>query len=88
MTIHYDYVTFDPRSMPITGYPVTGYGADIPTPAMVRCSDGRTRRVYAMTYGNGESHYIKIGGLDYIVQPDLEREIDAAAQAYFESTHP
>lgn len=42
-------------------YTASGYGAKIPTGRMVKCSDGRTRRVYCITYSNSGSLYIIIG---------------------------
>jgi len=47
----------------------TGYGPKIPTRYRIKCSDNRTRRVYAVCYSNVASHYIIVNGKDlYISQ--------------------
>ena len=42
---------------PRAGQTVTGYGAKLPTPYLVKWA-GKWRRVYAACYGNAASHYI------------------------------
>lgn len=44
-------------SLPRHGRSVSGYGAKLPTPYLVKW-EGRWRRVYAACYGNAASHYI------------------------------
>lgn len=48
--------------LPLHGQTVTGYGSRLPTVYLLRCSDGRTRRVRAMCYGNAASLYVTVGG--------------------------
>jgi hypothetical protein len=43
--------------LPQSGRTVSGYGAKLPTPYMVK-RFGKWRRVYAACYGNAASHYI------------------------------
>lgn len=55
---------------PRYGRTVSGYGARIPTPFMVRLH-GRWRRVYAAVWGNWPSLYIgKPGAWQATVDPD------------------
>lgn len=42
---------------PRSGQTVSGYGAKLPTPYLVKWA-GKWRRVYAACYGNSASHYI------------------------------
>lgn len=61
---------------PTYGRTVTGYGGKIPTRYMLKYA-GRTRRVYAMAYGNSATLYIVVNGedriLDHITSERLER---------------
>lgn len=54
---------------PRYGRNAEGYGLKIPTHRMVRCKDGKTRRVYAVCIANAASHFIVVGGQDRFV-PD------------------
>ena len=40
----------------------TGYGNKLPTRHKVKCSDNRTRRMYAICHSNSASYYIIVGG--------------------------
>jgi hypothetical protein len=40
----------------------TGYGPKIPSRYRVKCSDNRTRRIYAVCYSNAASHYVIVNG--------------------------
>jgi hypothetical protein len=48
---------FKETDLPKTGQTVSGYGARIPTPYMVKFN-GKWRRVYACCYGNAPTLYI------------------------------
>ena len=47
---------------------VSGYGSKIPTHRRVKCSDGRTRRVYARCYSNAASFYIIVDERDLFIR--------------------
>lgn len=55
-------VGYSDAGIPRSGRTVTGYGGRIPTGWTVRTRDGRTRRVYAMQYGNSASFYVRVNG--------------------------
>ncbi|UUV43266.1 hypothetical protein RCCWILLIS_94 [Rhodobacter phage RcCWillis] len=57
---------------PRAGQTVTGYGAKLPTPYMVK-HNGKWRRVYAACYGNAASHYIGKPGA-WLATVSIERE--------------
>lgn len=59
---------------PIHRGSVTGYGGAIPTAHMVRYA-GRWRRVYVMVYGNGTTPYIKVRGVNTILDVDTRHKI-------------
>lgn len=48
------------------------YGPKLRTRWMVRCADGRTRRVYGMQYGNAASVYVVVGGQDVFLSIEAE----------------
>jgi len=45
----------------------SGYGTKIPTQWRAKCSDGRTRRLYAISVGNSCSFYLRVGRKDHFV---------------------
>ena len=49
-----------------------GYGGKLTTPYIVRCADGRERRVWAMCYGNAASHYIIVDGREVLLSIEAE----------------
>lgn len=57
---------------PQSGQTVTGYGAKLPTPYLVKWA-GQWRRVYAACYGNAASHYIGKPGA-WLATFDLKTE--------------
>lgn len=58
----------DVKESPVTyGQTVTGYGAKIPTPVMIRYAN-RWRRVYVTRYGNAGSAFVVIGGREAYVE--------------------
>ena len=52
------------------------YGGNIRTDYMVDCTDGRKRRVYAMSYGNSASFYLRMGGKDVILGTEDEHRLE------------
>lgn len=67
------------RDAPRYGQTVSGYGGKIPTRYRVRFSDGHTRRVYVMRYGNAGSAYVVIAGQDHFLDTNTEHELYALA---------
>lgn len=63
------------------GFPFQQYGGKVRTPYMVTCVDGRTRRVYAMSYGNAASLYVVVGGVDTFLGIDDEHALERARNA-------
>lgn len=57
---------------PRYGNTVSGYGPKLPTRYRITFTDGRTRRVYVMQYGNSGSAYVVIGGVDIFLDIDTE----------------
>lgn len=57
---------------PRSGQTLTGYGAKIPTPYLVKWA-GRWRRVYVACYGNAGSAYIGKPGA-WLATVDLDHE--------------
>ena len=56
-----------PRQKAGLSFTASGYGAAIPTSRIVKCADGKTRRVYATCYGNAASVWIRVnGGKQYL----------------------
>jgi len=53
------------------------YGRKLPLSYMAHCRDGRTRRVYAMQYGNAASLYVLIGGVDTFLSIEAESKLEA-----------
>ena len=60
---------------PYYGRTASGYGGKIPTRYRLALADGRTRRVYAMAYGNGASAYVIIGGAVAHLESDTEHDL-------------
>ena len=60
---------------PYYGRTASGYGSKIPTRYRLALADGRTRRVYAMAYGNGASVYVIIGGAVAHLESDTEHDL-------------
>ena len=54
------------------------YGGNLRTPYMATCTDGRTRRVYAMCYGNAASVYVRVAGEDLFLGFDDEAMVNEA----------
>lgn len=44
-------------------FTASGYGSKIPTELVLKCADGRQRRVYATCYSNCPSLWVNVGGL-------------------------
>ena len=65
--------SFARRSAPFHSGP---YGGKIPLSYMAHCADGRTRRVYAMQYGNSASLYVRIGGVDAFLSIEAESKLE------------
>lgn len=61
---------------PMYGRTVTGYGGKIPTRYRITYR-GRTRRVYAMCYGNSASVYVIVGGAVAFLDTDTEHALEA-----------
>ena len=59
----------------------TGYGAQIPMPYRLTFTDGRTRRVYAVCYGNAASLYVRIDGETRYLDTDTEYALQDARDA-------
>lgn len=57
---------------------VSGYGGKIPTRYRLVCADNRTRRVYAMVYGNSGTLYMIVAGQDVVLTADIEMSIEVA----------
>jgi hypothetical protein len=51
---------FTDKEYPRNPYP-SGYGRKIPTQYSLKCTDGRTRRVYCICFSNSGSLYVNIG---------------------------
>ncbi len=62
---------------------VTGYGAKLPTPYIVRFK-GRERRVYCTNYSNIGTCWIVVGGKRWIVEDTYKRS--ASGQRMLEVT--
>ena len=60
---------------PYYGRTVSGYGSKIPTRYRLALANSRTRRVYAMAYGNGASVYVIIGGAVALLKSDTEHNL-------------
>lgn len=73
-------VTVDDRR-PSYGATASGYRGKIPTRYRLKCTDGRTRRVYVMVYGNSGSAYVVRAGLDTFLSIDVETMIEDARDA-------
>ena len=63
-------------------YTSTGYGGKIPSEYMVKCTDGKTRRIYTCIYGNSGSFYIIVKGQDYYIN-DYSR-LETARNKYYQ----
>jgi hypothetical protein len=53
------------------GRTASGYGGSIPTRYMAECLDSRERRIYMMQYGNGGTPYIRIDGVDALIENEI-----------------
>lgn len=62
---------------PMYGRTVSGYGGKIPTRYRLDYA-GRTRRVYAMQYGNSGSLYVIVNGADVFLDVDTEHDLEDA----------
>ncbi len=62
---------------------VSGYGGAIPTAYRVTLADNRTRRVYAMCYGNSASFYVTVRGKRAHVDIDTEHALQTARDAHY-----
>lgn len=66
----------------VDGMASTGpYGGKLRTRFVVRCGDGRARRVYAMSYGNAASLYLVVGGVDTFLGVDDEHALERHARS-------
>lgn len=61
--------------VPVSGRTVSGYGGAIPTPHKIKYL-GTWRRVYVMTYGNGGTPYVKVGGDSVVLDNATQERIE------------
>lgn len=60
--------------VPVSGHTVSGYGGAIPTRHMVRYL-GVWRRVYVMQYSNLGTPYVKVKGVDMVLDADTAHRL-------------
>lgn len=60
--------------VPASGQTVSGYGGAIPTRHKIKYLDV-WRRVYVMTYGNGGTPYVKVGGESVVLDSATQERV-------------
>lgn len=59
---------------PLKGQTVSGYGGAVPTGHMIRYL-GVWRRVFAMSYGNAPTLYVRVRGADHLLDDATARRL-------------